>query len=314
MTRSRVTLFGESAGAQNIFALMFAEPAQGLFHRAIGQSTAGFGLSRMSTLDDERARAQEFADILEGRPETLAELREIPAEVLLEKYEEAFSDRYHSPALDGQLFTESPWDSLEAGRIPDIPLILGTNDHEWYDSLPDDTSWDDVIERSGELPHMDAEKALAVVRSEQDPQRALDRLVTANSFLCKSQHAAARLNEAGGDAWVYHFTRVREDPAGAEVGAFHGAEYAYAFGTHDGYMTTTDIDRRLQDTMQDYWVQFAATGNPNSDRAPDWPRFTAPDGNTQELGDTVFTKTAPEPELCALFEEWLARNVVKEQP
>lgn len=308
----RVTLFGESAGAQNIVALMFAQPAAGLFHRAVGQSTAGFGLNRMSTLAAEQARAAEFATMMGAEPGTLASLRSFSADALLEKYEEAYSDYYHSPAVDNQLFTESPWESLEAGQIPDMPLIVGTNADEWYDSLPDDTTWDNVAARSADLPHMDPAKALAIVRSENDPQRALDRLITANAFLCKSQHAAAKMNDAGGDAWVFHFTRVREDPAGAEVGAFHGAEYAYVFGVHDDYMTTTDEDRQLEETMQSYWIRFAATGNPNSEQTPAWPRFTAAEKQTQELGDKVFTKPAPEPELCALFEDWLVENAGQE--
>ena len=48
----RVTLFGESAGAENVLVLMFADAADGLFHRGIMQSSAGFGLVRMSTLAD----------------------------------------------------------------------------------------------------------------------------------------------------------------------------------------------------------------------------------------------------------------------
>lgn len=308
----RVTLFGESAGAQNAVALMFAKRAQGLFHRVIGQSTAGFGLNAMSTLEAEQKRLRELGSIVGVEPNTLKALREIPANVLLSNYEEAFASTYHSPAIDGQLFTQDTWDNIEAGEFPDIPVILGTNDHEWLDSLADDTTWEDVVERSETLLHMESREALAVVESEQDPQRALDRLITANRFLCKAQHAAAKMTAAGGDAWMFHFTRVREDPAGAELGAFHGAEYAYVFGVHDDYMTTTDIDRQLQEAMQTYWVRFAATGDPNSDDTPTWPQFTAPDLPVQELGNVILTKPAPEPELCALFEDWLAESAAQE--
>jgi para-nitrobenzyl esterase len=101
---------------------------------------------------------------------------------------------------------------------------------------------------------------------------------------------------------------VREDAAGAQLGAYHGAEYPYVFGTHDAYMTTSETDRKLEDIMQRYWVQFAATGDPNAAGTPEWPQFSAPTYAVQELGDTVFTKPAPEPELCALFEDWLAEN------
>ena len=61
---NRVTLFGESAGAENILVLMFARAANGLFHRGVLQSSAGFGLVRMSTLADEQQRGRELADAL----------------------------------------------------------------------------------------------------------------------------------------------------------------------------------------------------------------------------------------------------------
>jgi len=41
---NRVTLFGESSGAQDILPLIFSKPAAGLFHRVILQSTAGYGI------------------------------------------------------------------------------------------------------------------------------------------------------------------------------------------------------------------------------------------------------------------------------
>lgn len=307
----RVTLFGESSGAEDIAALMFAEPAAGLFQRAILESTGGFGIDRMATLADEQARMRDFANsLLPGRA-SLAALRELPAKELLDRYEQDYASYYHSPAIDGQLFTRPTWDSVRAAEFPDVAVIIGTNRDEWYDSLPDDISWDDVAARAQAVWREDTEQALAMVRDEADPQRAADRLLTAGGYLCKSQAFARRLSAAGGNAWMYFFTRVREDQGGAEMGAFHGAEYAYSFGTHDTYMTTNATDLALQAAMQSYWVNFAASGDPNSDQTSDWPQYAAPDFPVQELGDTVLTRTAPEPGLCALFEQGLARRTTE---
>ena len=226
--------------------------------------------------------------------------------MLLQRYEAEFGDYYHSPAIDGQLLMKSTWDSVLLDEFPDVPVIIGTNRDEWYDSLPDDIGWDDVATRAATAWGAYADRALAIVRNEDDPQRAADRLVTADAFLCKSQALAKRMTAAGRDAWMYFFTRVREDQGGAEMRAFHGAEYAYVFGTHDAYMTTNATDLALQAAMQSYWVRFAASGNPNSAATSDWPRFAAPDLPVQELGDTVITVPPPEPALCALFEESMA--------
>jgi len=305
----RVTLFAESSGAQDTLALVFAEPARGLFHRVILQSTAGYGIDRMTTLADEQGRGSEFAGIMgfEGSG-SLAKLRQVPADVLLQTYEASFPDYYHSPAIDDQLFSSSTWGNIEAGNFGDIQMIVGTNHAEWLDYISVDATMDDVVRTAQELTRMDGEKALVVVASEQDPRHAMDRLITANNYVCTSQYTAAKLAATGHSAWMYFFTRVREDEGGAKVGAYHGAELPYVFGTHDAYMTTSDVDVALTDTMMRYWAQFAATGNPNSGDLPNWPEFNAPDFAVQELGDQVLTIPAPEPELCELFKVWVAER------
>ena len=138
---ARVTLFGESAGAQNILALMFAEQSQKLFHGAILQSTPGFGNQRMSTLAQEQSRALELADGLGVEGGSIAALRALDAGEILAAYESDYADYYHSPALDGQLFHAPYWKRVMAGNFPDIAVIIGSNRDEWYDSLPDDIDW-----------------------------------------------------------------------------------------------------------------------------------------------------------------------------
>ena len=303
---NRVTMFGESAGAQNILALMFAQPAKGLFHRAILESTADVGIEHMPTLAEEQARMRAFAQSVSPLDISLAALRALPANDLLARYEQDYADYYHGPAFDGQLFLRPIWDSVSHAEFPDIPVIIGTNSDEWYDWLPAELSWDDVAARAESSWGTAAAKALQLVRHEGEPRQAANRLLTAHDFLCSSQAFAKRMTAAGKDAWMYHFTRVREDPGGARMRAFHGAEYAYPFNTHDTYMSTNATDLELTRAMQSYWVSFAATGNPNSGDTTDWPRFAAPGLPVQELGDRVMTVTAPEPGFCALFEEGLA--------
>jgi len=258
---NRITMFGESSGAENILALMFADPAKDLFHRAILESTASFGIDS-NTLAGEQERGIELTTTLGlGGDAALGRLRQVPADELLRTYEGAFSGYYHSPAIDGRLITESTWAGIQAGHFPNHQMIIGTN--------ADETT---------------------------------DRLATAEDYLCPSQHTAASLAASGGSARMYYFTRVRDDAGGQEIGAFHGAEYAYAFGTHDAYMLTNDIDLALTETMMGYWTRFAATGDPNGGDLPTWPQFGAPSFDVQELGDKVKTIPAPEAELCASFE------------
>ena len=158
---------------------------------------------------------------------------------------------------------------------------------------------------------IDFEAAFEVVRNEENPRRAMDRLITAASMLCPSQNVAATVTAAGGSAWVYHFTRAPVGQNGESLGAYHGVEYPYVFDTHDPYFATDEKDHALQEAMQTYWVNFAKTGNPNGDGVLQWPTFERPEMSVQELGDDVFTTGPPEPELCALFEEGLPNREIK---
>jgi len=306
----RVTLFGESSGAENILALMAVPAADGLFQRAILESAAGFGLRRLSTLAAEQQRGAELAAALGlTADDALSSLRALPAETLLQTYSEMFADYYHAPAIDGRLLRDSTWNSLHASALRGRQLIIGTNDHEWYASTAPDTDWDDVAEMAQSLfTPPDDRAAFDIVHEEADPRRAMDRLRTAAVMLCGAQHTARIANAVGDTAWMYHFTRVLPGDAGRSLGAWHGIEYLYAFGTFDSYLPIEATDLELRAKMQDYWISFAASGDPNSGTTPPWPPFLETSEAVQQLGDTVRTIAAPEPKLCALFEQGLTQN------
>jgi para-nitrobenzyl esterase len=194
------------------------------------------------------------------------------------------------------------WDSIRAGDNLKVPLLAGTNADEWLDSVAQNPTREDVTLQASQLKHIDAGRALAAVADEPDQRQALERIVTADEMLCPTQYALARTSELGGKAWMYFFTRVREGQAGKQVGAFHGAEYTYIFGTNYAGMPVTATDEALRAAMTSYWLAFARHGNPNATDLPDWPNYGAPDYRVQEFGDEVRTIARPEAALCESFD------------
>jgi len=96
--------------------------------------------------------------------------------------------------------------------------------------------------------------------------------------------------------YLYRFTRVPPVPAGRyleqraspELGAWHGAEIAYALDNLAvRHWPWTAADRRLSDTLAQYWVNFARTGDPNGAGLPPWPAFAADRSKVMQLGGTV---------------------------
>src|SRR5690606_36663943 len=104
---------------------------------------------------------------------------------------------------------------------------------------------------------------------------------------------------AGKNAYVYFFTRV---PPGQEArGATHVAELAYVFNQHHQNANSIDTDRALGVTMAQYWVNFAAKGDPNQVGLPSWPVYTGHSaGKVQVLGDTIHNERDMVPDRSEL--------------
>ena len=77
----------------------------------------------------------------------------------------------------------------------------------------------------------------------------------------------------------YQFARLA--PGREVLGVTHGIEVGYVFGTLDTSMPLqgpaphfTAVDEHISDVMQQYWTNFAKTGNPNDGKLPGWLLMT----------------------------------------
>ena len=308
-----ITAFGESAGAQDILALMFSTPAKNLFQQAILQSNAGFGLPEetdsnghvKSSILNEQDRGLALAKSLSKNniPLTLKELRQIPAFDILTEYHEIFPNHYHSPAVDDQLIKTATWNDIHQTDLSHMKVIIGTNADEYYANTPEESDREMVKNITSMLFKEEGEIAFNALKNESDPRNSIDRLYTADGMLCPSQVLAGRITSDHGNSWVYYFNRIREGEAAKHpmIRAYHGAELPYVFNTHDNWMTTNDADLKITDIITDYWINFAKTGNPNGENTPTWPMFNNDSNLVQSFGNTVQTIPSTEPILCKLY-------------
>ncbi len=293
---SRVTVAGESSGANDIAYLLASPAARGLFQRAIMQSGASV-LSDRGGREESRSRGLALASALgvKGKPSSLDALRAIDGRRILEAADTVYAGHYFDPVVDGDTLNESLSHAVAAGRLAAVPLLIGTNADEWrmYLKQPlDETRW---------LAEHAAGREQAVrtaLATEHDAIRRMDRLETARNFVCNSLALASAVTRNGQSAWVYHFTRVRSGIGGERLGAYHGAEIAYVFGTHDAWLPTAATDHALGRQMMGYWSRFARAGNPEDGISPPWPRWSPDTSQTLQLGDDVTSVTHPESALC----------------
>lgn len=235
-----ITLFGQSSGSLTSQTLMLSPLSKGLFNKCILQSGAGYDNGFC-----KNRKKEEYYDIGEkavelSGVESLAELRKVPADRLLEISNELIGyacslDKGlgYEPVIDNYLLVGDSEYNLKVGNFPDIPIILGSTAN-------------DICTPEGKTIPMEE-----------------SQLHNGCINWCKHQ-----IELGYTPSYVYYFNHRLP---GDDLGAFHSSELWYMFGTLDRcWRPFTDNDRRLSQKMLDYWCSFIKTGNPNGNELEEW--------------------------------------------
>ncbi|MCS5594887.1 MAG: carboxylesterase family protein [Porticoccaceae bacterium] len=296
----KITVMGESAGANNIDYLMVMPSSKGLFSKVIHQS-GGSSLTNRSVREAHLALGHVFAQQTVGDDvdDPIRAMRQLSADTILQAADTVFKNHYFDAVVDGHSVRESIMDTLRDGKMHAVDLLIGSNDDEWLmytGDQPDIEGWLDA-----EVAPSSVDTLHTILVAETDDRRKLDLLRTAKYYVCPSLVLAQEVSNVGRRAWVYHFTRQREGDLAATMGAYHGAELPYVFDTHDVWLPTVEADHRLTKVMQSYWVNFATNGNPNQSDLQPWLPFKSDARNIQSIGDTLYSSEHPSQPLCAFL-------------
>jgi len=285
-----VTIFGESAGSFSVSAQMASPLAKGLFQKAIGESGGAFSRTGLS-FEAMSARAEKDAALVKEKlgVSTLAELRAIPAEKLLEPFAPPKSQGFDfGPDVDGYFLPDSVPATFAAGKQNDVALIAGWNHDEGSFEIafaaqkPTAESFKaqaqkDFGDKADEfLKLYPADTDERAMRSAQD--------YAGDQFIALSTWNWIEAQSKTGKQPVYRYrfdmAPFHKNPNAPRLGAYHSAEIEYVFGQLDSKTDVIwrDSDRQVSEIMQKYWSNFAKTSNPNGAGLPDWPPYTAADG------------------------------------
>jgi para-nitrobenzyl esterase len=285
---SKVTIFGESAGAWSVNALVASPLGRGLFHRAIGQSGGSFGAG-VSLAAAERMGAGLAKRV---KAESLAALRGLPAEGLVEAAG-GLAGLRTTTIVDGWVLPEEIRAIFARGRQNDVPVIVGSNANEMT-SLTAPATIPQTIDAyrqrvESQYPGRGTEfdRFYPVAGDEAVPDAYLD--IMRDVTFTVQMRTWARMTATGrSKAFWYYFTHSPPIPNSKYMRAFHAAEIAYVFGNINRFgLSPRDTDRRLSETMAGYWVNFAKTGDPNGPGLPAWPVYNTTDDHYLELGPVI---------------------------
>jgi para-nitrobenzyl esterase len=133
--------------------------------------------------------------------------------------------------------------------------------------------------------------------SNVDAQGAWNALRTDMWFSLPARKQSRWLEAAGRQSYLYCLSRIPPWRGGKTMGAHHGAEIAYVFGggvrcgSFDPDGAQDPLDRALSDAIMCYWVNFAATGDPNGDGLPDWTAYSSSNQDYLHFANTAAADT-----------------------
>ncbi len=289
----KVTIFGESGGAQAVCLLLASPPAHGLFQRAITQSGPCQWQFYPSLSAAEERGVQDAALLGCTEKNPMPCLRALPASAVLARERGAQKDTAGAqPAWGGGALPLPMREAMASGRFNRVPVMQGSTGQEAVFELSMRYDGAGKVVTPAQYPVILAEyfgpsRVAAIeqhypLASYSSPFYALvaaltdSGMVTNNRIGLCNMHLANQLLAPHVPLYAFVFA----DPTVASPygsangprrlpGAGHGNDLAYLF--HFGELTAAQ--RKISDTMIAYWTNFAARGDPNGPGLPPWPVY-----------------------------------------
>lgn len=321
----KVTVFGESAGAMCLAALLVLPESGGLMHRAILQSG---GAHTAHTVDEANRVAEMVLEkaglaadpdvLLAADPRTLVRaVGELSPRVMRA---EGIGWMPLRPVIDGRLVRELPVHGMRSGPERDIPVLGGTTTDEWRFMVITNRSVmgmdleglqqrlfrvlpEDLVPRAIEIYRVKMSREGA----EPHPFNVYSEVFTDLAFRVPCERLLDAVAARGTCAFRYLFSWP-SPAAGGMLGACHAVDLGFTFGTNavDGgeffFGAGGDADR-VVDHVQGAWLAFARGGDPNPPGLPLWSRYDSRSRATMEIGANPGMRQDPWRELNDLWAE-----------
>lgn len=276
---AKVTMWGESAGASTITAMMSMPRSNGLYQRAILESPGSWRhWKTLATAEQDGLAVGTSIAALRALP--VAQLPVIQNPGGGTAIRALVQPRVIGPIQDGVLLPHQERLQFETGGVSAVPLLVGNNTDEGYIftfAYPVTTvAQYQAYMKDPAIFGNFGDIALGVypAATDADVSSAISLSFGDDQFWFGARGMARLFADKGQPVWRYYFTRKQNGGTGSV--AHHGDDVAYVFGDNKlAAVPYTAADTALSNQMMDAWARFATTSNPNGGAVTTWPQYNS---------------------------------------
>jgi para-nitrobenzyl esterase len=306
---NNVTIFGESAGAMGVGCLLGSPMAKGLFHKAIAQS----GAAHLTSLPEDADKvANAFLNEVGISADNIEAIKDLSVADILKAQDKIGNIKFSNegrayrlpvssfvfiPTIGDDVLPKDPLDAIEEGLSKGIPLLVGSNLHEWNffvqlsDPGKNNLDKEALIKVINTRVPKHAKEAVACYFDDKELAKPVDvfsaiesdrffRIPTIRLLEAHQQHQT--------NCYSYLFT-YEATLLDGKLGSCHAVEIPFVFGSiHDNFaklLCGESPDMKvLSDKCVAAWASFARTGSPQNKTLEDWPVYECDERMTMELG------------------------------
>jgi len=288
---SRVTIFGQSAGAESTLIHLASPVSKGLYQQAIVESGPFWSHGAIINATHSKEEAEQFGEWYAQNmgfsgPDAIVHMRNLSPEDLINATPWNASSFWSThtvmfePNIDGWILPDTLDTIFREHRENPVPLMIGYNANDGT-TLSADANMT-VSEYNAFLKTRFESNSPTVLEkypanSTAEVQLRLDQIMTDYDFNDSVAFAAGSMGDISPDTYMYRYSYVLP---GQPDGAFHGSETLLLFG-----VPGVRSDPAVAENVVDLWTRFAKTGTPNGGMNITWPNFSRERNQFLDIGN-----------------------------